>query len=240
MSKFKENDRVVVTDGEHQGKIGTVVSIRQEEYSVKTDRCVLFDNIIHINESALRMAELADECTENDDNDFELEIEGIRNHLRDSDILLEADASLLDYVYYQEMAGRIPGQLKVGKKRGILIVAMGANESRGEAHFHVYRSEKDLKAWKNGVCLLFNENKYFDHADNRETLTRDEMKTLVRCLKSRPADGLPGKSYWQFLIYLWNGSNYNFRIDIDTPMPDYDYDTITRRKTKTDNGGNEI
>lgn len=233
MSKFKENDRVVVTDGEHQGKIGTVVCICQEEYlvKVKTDRCVLFDDIIHINESALRMAELADEYT---DDDFELKLEGIRNHLDESGIILESTANLLDYAYYQEMAGRIPGELKVGKK-GILIIAMGANEDRGEAHFHVFRSKKDWKAWKNGACLLFNENKYFDHADNRETLTRDEMKTLVECLKSKPADGLPGKSYWQFLIYLWNGNNYNFMIDIDTPMPDYNYDTITRYKVQKGN-----
>lgn len=233
MSKFKENDRVVVvTEGKYQGGIGTVEQVRGERCLVKIDRCVLFDNTVIIDESALRMAELADEYM---DDDFELKLEGIRNHLRESDIILEADANLLDYAYYQEMAGRIPGQLKVGKKRGILIVAMGANESRGEAHFHVYRSEKDLKAWKNGACLMFKENKYFDHADNKETLTRDEMKTLMECLKSRPSDTLPGKSYWQYLIYLWNGNNSDFEIDIDTPMPDYDYDTITRYKAQKEN-----
>lgn len=132
-----------------------------------------------------------------------------------------------------EMAGRIPGELKVYKKGGdILIIAVGADETRGEAHFHVFRSKKDLRAWKNGACLMFKENKYFDHGDNRETLTKDELNTMINCLNSKPAEGLPGETYWQYLIYLWNGNNYDFSIGTNIPMPDYDYETITRYKEK--------
>jgi len=219
LSKFKENDRVVVTDGEHQGKIGTVVSICQEEYLVKTDRCVLFDNIIHINESALRMAELADECT---DDDFELELEGIRNHLDESGIILEADANLLDYVYYQEMAGQLPRD-KTGKCN--LIIAVGQNE-RSVPHFHVFRSEKDKEAWRNGACLFFTENCYFDHSNNKETLTRKELDMVVSKLKE--VNKKRKITNWEYLVMLWNDNNPDYEIDDEIPMPEYDYRTIRR------------
>ena len=135
--------------------------------------------------------------------------------------------------YFFEMAGRIPGELKVYDKCGdILIIAVGADETGGEAHFHVFRSKKDLRAWKNGACLMFKENRYFEHGDNRETLTKDELNAVINCLNAKPAEGLPGETYWQYLICLWNGNNYDFRIDLGTPVLDYNYETITRYKEK--------
>ena len=79
---------------------------------------------------------------------------------------------------------------------------------------------------------MFKYNKYFDHKDNAETLTKDELAAMIECLKSKPEEGLSGNTYWQYLIYLWNGNNWNWKIDIDTPMPDYNYKTITRYKEK--------
>lgn len=166
-----------------------------------------------------------DEYTNND----EVKLECIKNNLSENGIPFTESTNLLDYSYYYEMAGRIPDDLKVGKN-DILIVAMGANENRGEAHFHVYRNKKDLKAWKNGACLLFKDNKYFDHGNNRETLTKDELNALMECLKSKPAEGLPGRTYWEYLIYLWNSNNYNFKIAPNIPIQNYDYNTITRYK----------
>lgn len=159
-----------------------------------------------------------------------LYMEGVINHMIEAGI----DPSIYDskdYIYFQEMAGRIPGQVEVDEKeQEIMILAVGGDETGGVTHFHVFRSEKDLRAWKNGACIMFKENKYFDHGDNSETLTKDEMSAMVKCLKSVPDTNLPGSTYWQYLIYLWNGNNFDFSIDINTTIPDYDYRTIERYK----------
>ncbi|MDE7354444.1 MAG: hypothetical protein K2O06_15540 [Acetatifactor sp.] len=125
-----------------------------------------------------------------------------------------------------EMAGRLPKD-----KSGVcsLVVAVGGNE-RNIAHFHVFRSEEDLRAWRNGACLYFTENKYYDHSNNAETLTRDELKELVRILKSKLKD--LNTTSWKYLVSLWNYNNDRYPISYDTPMPDYDYKTITRYKEK--------
>lgn len=221
MSKFKENDRVVIKSGPYTGQCGKY-KYTNEICFVETDD----GKQLLVHESALKFEDLMnepiDEPVYTDQDEHQLKLECIKNNLMENGIVFTEKTNLLDYSYYYEMAGRIPGELRVGKK-GILIVAMGANEDRGEAHFHIFRNKNDWKAWKNGACLLFKENKYFDHANNRETLTRDEMKTLVECLKSKPADDLLGNTYWQFLINLCNQNNYDFRINIDTPMPDYNF-----------------
>lgn len=161
-------------------------------------------------------------------------MEGLINHMVEAGID-PATHDPANYIYFQEMAGRIPGEIKVYKKgKEILIVAVGADESRGEAHFHIFKSNNDFKAWKNGACLLFKDNRYFDHDTHIDTLSKDEMNALVACLKSKPAEGLIGNSYWQYLINLWNSNNFEFRIDLNTPMPNYDYKTITRYKEKDD------
>lgn len=138
-----------------------------------------------------------------------------------------------------EMAGRIPGEIKVKKKGSdILIVAVGSDEKRGEAHFHVFKNKNDFENWKNGACLCFKENKYFDHDSHKEILAKDEIKVLMDILGSKPDESLPGNTYWQYLIYLWNGNNFDFRIDINTPIQGYDYDTITRYKEYSETRNN--
>lgn len=125
-----------------------------------------------------------------------------------------------------EMAGRIPGEVKIPnkpKKPG-LIIAVGADENRGEAHFHVYRNKVDWRAWKNGACLLFKDNKYFDHGNNRETLDRDELFAVVTKLKE--THKVLGVSNWKYLITLWNDNNGRFVIYHNVPMPDYNYDMM--------------
>lgn len=138
-----------------------------------------------------------------------------------------------------EMAGRIPGEIKAKKKGSdILIVAVGSDEKRGEAHFHVFKNKNDFENWKNGACLCFKENKYFDHDSHKESLTKDEIKVLMDILGSKPDESLPGNTYWQYLIYLWNGNNFDFRIDINTPIQGYNYDTITRYKEYSETRNN--
>lgn len=102
---------------------------------------------------------------------------GIMNEKLDTDI---NDNSIL----LLEMAGRIPGEIFVDKKgKRRLIIAVGSNETRGVAHFHVFRNKVDWRNWKNGACLMFKKNKYFDHKDNSETLTKDELEVVMKCLK---------------------------------------------------------
>ena len=74
-----------------------------------------------------------------------------------------------------EMAGRLPRDPS-GKCK--LVVAVGDSE-RKIAHFHVFRSEKDKEEWKNGACLFFTANRYYDHSGNTETLTKDELQDLI-------------------------------------------------------------
>lgn len=132
---------------------------------------------------------------------------------------------------FMEMAGRIPGEAKLpGKQRSSgLIIAMGDGEQEIR-HFHVYRTDNDKQRWANGACLFLNENRYYDHGKNRETLTEDELNAVIKKLKeNHPTLGI---SNWKYLITLWNDNNHRYPIDPDTPMPPYDYKTITRYKEK--------
>lgn len=131
---------------------------------------------------------------------------------------------------FVEMAGRIPGEIRVDVKgKKVLLVAVGANETRGVAHFHVFRNSIDLRNWKNGACLMFTENKYFDHTNNTETLDKDEIGSLVKKLKEVAPD-MNGLTWWNFIVQLWNFNNENWSIPAKVKMPDYDYKTITRFK----------
>lgn len=246
MDQFKKGDRVRIKGGTLAGgeyivehKSEEPFNCDEDQYRIKNDQHPFgFDmregnlELVETTESEKArnlFEEVMDGSYYNKDDVY---MEGVKNHMIEAGIDPTVN-NPKDYIYFQEMAGRIPGQIKVYKKGGdILIIAVGGRENRGESHFHVFRSEKDFKAWKNGACLLFKENKYFDHKDNVETLSKDELATMIQCLKSKPAKDLPGNTYWQYLIYLWNGGNYDWRIDINTPMPNYDYKTITRYKEK--------
>ena len=125
------------------------------------------------------------------------------------------------------MAGRIPGKIFVDKKPK-LIVAVGDNE-RNVAHFHVFRSDKDLRSWNNGSCIMFTENRYFDHGKrNKEILTRHELNALKMKLKSTYEEF--NMTFWKWIIILWNNNNPNYSINTDLKMPEYDYDTIKNYK----------
>jgi len=135
--------------------------------------------------------------------------------------------------YIREMAGRIPGltQLPGKSKREGLIIAMGDQE-RSLQHFHVFRNDLDKQNWRNGACLLFKENRYYDHGRNTATLDEDELISVVNKLKDQhPSLKI---SNWKYLAILWNDNNHGFPLDPNLPMPDYDYATIKRYKEKKD------
>lgn len=102
-------------------------------------------------------------------------------------------------IYDYEMIGRIIGDAKILSNPNSpgLIIAVGTNE-RNIQHFHVFRSEADLKKWINGACLYFNENKYYDHGRNNGTLTDDEMKAVIEKLKEY--NNTHSKTNWELLL----------------------------------------
>lgn len=124
-----------------------------------------------------------------------------------------------------EMAGRLPGEIKVDKRHK-LIVAVGADENMGEKHFHVFRNDIDRIKWRNSACLLFEENRYFDHSRHSEVLTKDELQALVDHLKKKHIKH--NMTNWEYLITLWNDNNENFKIPEDLEMSEYNYKTIKR------------
>ena len=154
-------------------------------------------------------------------------MEGLINHMVEAGID-PATHDPTNYIYFQEMAGSLPRD-KSGRCK--LIVAVGRNE-RNIAHFHVFRNNEDLQKWRNGACLYFTKNKYYDHSNNTETLTRDELKELVQILKSPHKD--LEVTNWKYLVALWNDNNDRYEVPDDTPMPNYDYKTIIRYKEKNE------
>lgn len=219
MSKFRIGTRVNIISGHMKGSSGIIkescdvsngteyhiILDGESEERIYYEHNLEFENILD-----MEIDDKEEDVTENTLLD---------NDINDNSILL------------LEMAGRIPGEIFVDKKgKRRLIIAVGSNETRGVAHFHVFRNKVDWRNWKNGACLMFKKNKYFDHKDNSETLTKDELEVVMKCLKSKPAPDLIGENNWQFLISLWNSNNYDWKIDINTLMQEYDYDTITRYK----------
>lgn len=161
-------------------------------------------------------------------------MEGVINHMIEAGID-PATHDPVNYIYFQEMAGRLPRD-KTGNCN--LIIAVGGNEGT-IPHFHVFRKEEDLESWRNGACLFLTDNSYFDHSGNTETLTKDELAQVIGRLKETVKKRKI--SNWEYIVMLWNDNNPNYEIDYDTPMPDYDYKTIKRyeehKKDKKKNNG---
>jgi hypothetical protein len=103
--------------------------------------------------------------------------------------------------YIAEMAGRLPGTTVIPRKPK-----------------------------KNGACLFFKENRYYDHGRNTETLSESELLSVIEKLKTNhPSLGILN---WKYLITLWNDNNYRYPLDPNLPMTGYDYATIKRYKEK--------
>lgn len=215
MSKFKIGNKVIITGGSLEGKSGIIKEVRDIE--------------LHGNDIYERTYVVA-----NEENPMGYHLrEGILELDKTQTLFEKVMAGITDEAFY-EMAGRISGEAKIPndlKKPG-LIIAVGGNENRGEAHFHIFRNNVDLKEWKNGACLLFKDNRYFDHKPNNKILTKDELEAVVLKLKEKVSNSPVDMTNWQYLITLWNQNNYNFAIDPNTVMPNYNYKTIKIYKNK--------
>lgn len=92
-------------------------------------------------------------------------------------------------------------------------------------HFHFFhnvaadRGIPQEKA-KGGGCLCILEPKYFMHSGHTETLTSDEIKELIKFLKS-PMKNID-ISIWTYIINLWNDNNEDrTQVPIDAKIPNY-------------------
>ena len=219
MNKFNIGDKVKITNGSFENMSGTIEGIDGCDADVENG--LFYEYLVRLENTEKLFPVMI----------LESNLEKIESNIFEQS-LMDFQSSLEDDEAFFEMAGRIPGEVKIpGKPKDPgLIIAVGSDENKGEAHFHVFRNKIDWKQWKNGACLLFKDNKYFDHGNNRETLEEDELTAVIECLNNKPEPDLPGNNNWQYLIYLWNGNNYNWKIDITTPIQKYDYETITRYK----------
>lgn len=111
-----------------------------------------------------------------------------------------------------------PAIIKNGSKIKKLYVAVGDHES-GVPHFHVFRSEGDMMKWRRGAPILFLNNCYYHHFNNREILTIEEFDAVITLLKKINVE--ENKTNWRFLVEAWNEHNDHNPIDPRTRMPLY-------------------
>ena len=109
------------------------------------------------------------------------------------------------------------------------IVAVGGNEGDFIPHFHIFNSKEDFKSWHGGTCLMFRENRYFNHGKHSGVLTKSQLESIVKKLKSERKNG---ESWWEYLVSGWNLENPDSKVPLpeDLPMPDYNYKIIKRYK----------
>jgi len=115
-------------------------------------------------------------------------------------------------------------QIIVPSKEMLLTLGIFINEG-SIAHFHFYKRRGVPSKGTGGGCLMFLENKYFNHDTHTEVLKPKELKTLVEFLKS-PYEDIPSITVWKYLVTLWNSNNPTYRIDPNTPIPAEEYKDI--------------
>ena len=226
MKEFKIGDNVEIINGSNKGRKGIITETMQTGFDDPINNIparigykVLFEN-------------------SDDDiitNDYNLKYpgeDGKTNIFKENLEIYMNENENNDYdEAFMEMAGRIPGEVKIPgkpKKHG-LIIAVGADEQT-HPHFHVFKNENDKKKWEDGACLFFTGNKYYDHGKNRETLDKDELNAVIKNLRSMHKNGK--LTNWEYLVSLWNDNNYRYEIDYNIKMPEYNYNTIKRYKDK--------
>lgn len=106
------------------------------------------------------------------------------------------------------------------------IISIGWNEVLEYPHMHIFRSYDDYRQWKNGACLSLIRNEYYDHSNNRERLSKDELKEIVELLNLPNKDN-PKRSNWEELISYWNDTHYTNYLPLDISIPEYDIDSIS-------------
>lgn len=245
MRSFVKDEQVKIIKGEHLGKVVKIIESNDFNSAMMIDgEFTRLPNTYLINwetdfEESLRNGDGTHHNLEYKDNtkiwvgehvdpsndssdDLYNKIICIENNIIERGIKIHNGTSIFDYSYFYEMAGRLPRD-RSGNFN--FIVAVGCDEGT-VPHFHVFWNEIDMKGWRNGACLMFTENAYYDYSNNRKTLNRKDLIALVSKLKENRKD--IKITNWEYLIMLWNDNNEDYEIPMDTEVPDYDYKTIQR------------
>jgi hypothetical protein len=190
------------------------------------------------NDQVVKLQVLLEQVNADDEERLDLYLEALYYYLKDHtaylpDLVKKYQTEFEESDCIFEMSSRIPGVAKIpgDPKAPGLIIAMGDDE-RDIHHFHVFRNENDKKIWSNGACLFLDDNAYYDHGRNKETLTEDELKAVIYRLEEPSSVPKFQGSNWEYLVSLWNANNPRYPVDPDLKMPDYDYKTIRRYKNR--------
>lgn len=209
-NKFDLRNKVTITQGPYKGKIGLICDILYDE---NTGRYKYRINTIEDNDYLI------------DEDDISEGKYHFENFMRSKIRLYDEPMSIY------EMAGRLKEvPVKGTKNKKTLIIAVGSDENRGQAHFHVFRNSNDVRDWKNGACICFDKNQYFDHKNHNEILTKDELATVKEYLNKLYPTTRASITNWEHIVDLWNNNGNVPKIDPNILMPQYDYKTITRYK----------
>lgn len=245
MNKFIKGEKVKVLKGKHMGSVSMIlesgeyvstIMLNGEPIKISNNDMINWEtdfeeslrngdgthhNLEYKNDTKIWVGKHIDPLNDSSD-DLYNKIICIENNIIERGIKIHNDTSIFDYSYFYEMAGRLPRDISGNFN---FIVTVGQDE-RTIPHFHIFWNEEDEKKWRNGACLMFTENAYFDHSNNRKTLNRKELAALVSKLKEKHKDSK--NTNWEFLIMLWNANNPNYEISMDTEMPEYEFKTIQR------------
>lgn len=124
------------------------------------------------------------------------------------------------------------GEDITGKKGKVLFYVYVGGQEGTIPHLHIFRNRNDLKAWKNGICLMLHKNSYFDHSKNKDHFkNEDEFKLVLDMLNDRcDVDGYTSMNNWRYALRMWNDINERYPIDLNTKMPNYDFASIKTYK----------
>ena len=117
------------------------------------------------------------------------------------------------------------GSINLSKNRlgikGVTMVIVHPNEGANIPHFHIKRENN------HDGCIMFNEDKYFNHGNNDSLLSSKEARELNNWLHKLNKEK-PSRTNFQVLGDMWNAtSGVKFPVDIDR---DFDYSNITSYK----------
>ena len=196
---FKVGTEVVIP--ELNNEKGIVKEVVNNQYLV-----ILEDDSILIPESSIEFASILDTPMDYDSLSESL------------DYLAKANPN-------NKFKWTLPGGVPIiGKpKLPHLIFCIGSSEGP-IPHVHIFHTENDAKAWRNGACLILNQNRYYDHANNRASLKDKELNSIVIKLMQTNEDG---GTLWEEVIKQWNKIN-PFKLPPDTEMPPWNNGEIRR------------
>lgn len=107
------------------------------------------------------------------------------------------------------------------KIKGVTMIIVHSNEGDNIPHFHIKRDNC------NDCCIMFNENRYFNHGNNDSLLSAKEARELNSWLhKLNYKDN--SKTNFQVLGDMWNGAG-GVRTLANTDR-EFDYSNIAMYK----------